>query len=163
MCQTPHPTPTIAHPSTLQRRHPPPLDAQDTFPELASALQRLDELRALDPESHPYGAEPTTAQAVTSAKEFLALAEVRYREAGAPPAAIAPYFIGPVPNGGVQLKWRSDHAQLWLIAHPSGGYGYLFENRADPGRFEESDDIALQDAVHLLGNVLTTLPPAASG
>ena len=53
------------------------------------------------------------------------------------------------------MKWRPGHAQLWLMSHPTYGYGYLFEDKTRPGTFEESDDIPLQEALHLIGKVLS--------
>jgi len=66
-------------------------------------------------------------------------------------------------DGGVQLKWRTTPAQLWLVFHPLGGYGYLFEDRTQPGAFEESDDIPLQEALSLIGKALLPRVRAAGG
>jgi hypothetical protein len=132
-----------------------------SMPELTPALCRLDELAKIDRDNYPYGGEHTSERAVMAAKTFLMLANVRYRESVG--AGIVPYFIGPVPDGGVQLKWRTTPAQLWLVFHPLGGYGYLFEDRTQPGAFEESDDIPLQEALSLIGKALLPRVRAAGG
>lgn len=126
------------------------------MPELAPTFRRLDEMTSVAPTAHPHGAERVSERAVVATKTPLVLANVRFSKSVS--ARIVPYFVGPIPDGGVQLKWRSDHAQLWLMAYPSGGYGYLYEDRTRPGAFEESDDIPLQEALRLVGKAL--LPPA---
>ena len=70
----------------------------EAMPELAPALQRLDEVAKISPENHPYGAERTTERAVMAAKMLLVLANVRYREAT--DVGVIPYFIGPIPMVG---------------------------------------------------------------
>ena len=78
-----------------------------SMPELTPALCRLDELAKIDRDNYPYGGEHTSERAVMAAKTFLMLANVRYRESVG--AGIVPYFIGPVPDGGVATE-MADHA-----------------------------------------------------
>ena len=122
---------------------------------LEEPFRQLDELAELDEDWYPYGNEAPSTRAITMAKAILLMVKTAYGERAG--AGITPYFIAPIPDGGVQLKWRTDHAQLWLMFHPSGQRNYLFEFRRQGSRFDERSNISLRDALSLVGK--TILPP----
>lgn len=121
---------------------------------LAPALQRLDEIAEFGPDWDPNGAEPPSRWAVLTAKELLGTLLLRYGARIG--AGIAPYHIAPMPDGSIQLKWRTDWSQGWLMIHPDASYSFLHEDRQN-GEFLESDSIPLEQALAAVEN--TILPP----
>jgi hypothetical protein len=102
---------------------------------LAAACQRLAELAALQADWDSYGADPPTDLAITTARQVLEA--VAGRLASAAGATPAPYFIAPVPTGGVQLEWTGPCSEIEVEVGPEGALGYLLVRREGDAETEQ--------------------------
>jgi hypothetical protein len=106
-----------------------PVDTS-TPPHLATTWQRLAELAALPPDWDSYGGDPPTTRAIVTARQLVAAIAERANDR---PADAAPWFIAPVPDGGVQLEWRGPARELTVTVGPNGSLGYLIAAREAHG------------------------------
>jgi len=65
---------------------------------------------------------------------------------------MTPYFVAPLPYGGVQLEWREPGREIEIEIAPDGTLAYLLiEREGVARRFTEQEDVSLDDAVGKAG------------
>jgi hypothetical protein len=121
---------------------------------LPAACQRLTELAALEADWDSYGTDPPTNLAITTARQVLeAVAERLASAAGTDPA---PYFIAPVPTGGVQLEWTGPASEIEVEIGPEGALGYLLVRREGDAETEQVEArVSPADVAHAVAGVLS--------
>jgi hypothetical protein len=132
----------------IESREPSRSDAR-----LATACQRLAELAVLEADWDSYGADPPTDLAIMTARQVLqAVAKRLVSAAGADPA---PYFIAPVPTGGVQLEWTGPASEIEVEVGPEGALGYLLVRREGDAETEQVEArVSPADVVEAVAGVL---------
>ncbi len=109
----------------------------DAFPE---ATRRLNEFAMLPSGWDTYDAKPIAATAIHEARELLAA--VARRCANQADAAI-PFFLAPLPYGGIQIEWRRPNKEIEVEIGPDGRFGYLRTTGEGEHRtFEERDNVS---------------------
>ena len=120
---------------------------------LQPALQRLREISELGPNWDPYGSEMPSRVATALADGLLHAAAAEFAEAAG--ERLLPLHLAPIADGGVQVEWSGDHADLEVYIGPQGTFGYLFINRGAGDRtFEEKDDVTIRTVFDRLHCVL---------
>jgi hypothetical protein len=77
---------------------------------LAQARARLDALAALGEDWDSYGAVPIAPLAIRTAFHLMD----RVVQHG----GRAPYFVGPIPYGGVEIEYRNGNRSIEIDIHP---------------------------------------------
>jgi len=114
----------------------------------ASARARLDVLSALQSGWDTYDAQPISRNAVAQAYTFLTELEARL---GDEVSSMTPYFVAPLPYGGVQLEWRKPGREIEIEFAPDGTLAYLLiEGEGTARVFTERENVSLDDAVRLV-------------
>lgn len=109
----------------------------DAFPE---ATRRLNEFAMLPSGWDTYDAKPIAAIAIHEARQLLAA--VARRCANQTDAAI-PFFLAPLPYGGIQIEWRRPNKEIEVEIGPDGRFGYLRTTGEGEHRtFEERDNVS---------------------
>lgn len=122
--------------------------------DLAPTIQRIAEFSALETDWDSYGGKPPTARALDTAARSLRflvgfLAPIVGKRA-------LPFWVSPLPSGGVQLEWRSPAAGLEVEIDSRGNLAYLYQSGHGPNaEYEEGEDVSLPKVVALLGRGLT--------
>jgi hypothetical protein len=120
---------------------------------LQPALQRLREISELGPNWDPYGSEMPSRVATGLTDGLLHAAAAEFAEAA--DERLLPLHVAPIADGGVQVEWSGDHADLEVYIGPQGTFGYLFINgSANDRTFEEKDDVTIQTVLDRLHYVL---------
>lgn len=102
----------------------------------AGARRDLNALSALQYDWDTYGGRAPTTMALSIARSVLGYVELCFRFAARD--RVVPYFIGPLPTGGITLEWRSPKGQLGIDIEPTGGIGYILVEDSPTGRrFQE--------------------------
>lgn len=118
-----------------------------------AAVRSLDDLARLEPDWDSYDALPPTATAIQAARGFLLLVAERLEASG--PECLRPFTVVPVPDGGVQIEWRSAVADLEIEIGPDGTLSsLLIEHAATEPRYEEAHGLSCQDALRLVARVV---------
>jgi len=121
---------------------------------LHQARMDLERLRLLGEDWDTYGGHPPTENALATARAVLNYVESAFR--GLATEAITPYFVGPLPNGGVTVEWRKGEDQLGIDVEPTGQLGYIFVEATAAGRrFHEQAIAPWSDISDLLARALT--------
>ncbi|MHB8646742.1 MAG: hypothetical protein ACYDAR_13210 [Thermomicrobiales bacterium] len=112
------------------------------------ATQRLDEFAMLHSGWDTYDAKPIAATAIHEARQLLAAVARQF--AGQPDSA-KPFFVAPLPYGGVQIEWRRANKEIEVEIGPDGRFGYLLTSGEDENRtFEEKDDVSADTVLDLV-------------
>ena len=70
-------------------------------------------------------------------------------------AAVRPYSVAPLADGGVQIEWRGPGGIVELEVGPAGELGYLFaKDQVSGSQGEETDDASWSDGLRTLLRVL---------
>ena len=118
-----------------------------------STLDRIAAFLKLPPDWDSYGANAPSVVAVTAAQRFVRTAFARYLPNYG--SQIAPYWVAPIPNGGIQIDWRGPNGEIEVDVDPSGKFGYLLqEGTGDASTAEEANDVPLETVLGLLAKVL---------
>lgn len=90
-----------------------------TSPEsgMQPSIDRLDQLRDLEPGWDAYGAAPIAAAAVEGAKDLLRSLSTTYPRLA---RSLRPYAVAPIATGGVHLEWRGGAKRLDVEVQPDG-------------------------------------------
>jgi hypothetical protein len=122
-------------------------------PSLATACQRLAELASLEPDWDSYRADPPTAPAVVTARRLIeALARHASTAAG---VDSTPYFIAPIPTGGVQLEWTSPANEIEVEVGPDAALSYLLISRdGDTERERGQRHVSQAEMIDAVASVL---------
>jgi hypothetical protein len=132
---------------------PETVEEADPLVSLEPAFERLVYLAGLGPDWDSYGGAPPTVTAIARAGHLVVTVARRFRTSSR--AAIKPFAIMPIADGGVQLEWRGADEDLELDIGPAGAIGYLLvDRRRGERRFEEGDDLSWPEALGLVERVL---------
>lgn len=106
-----------------------------------AAEARLDALAKLVPGWDTYGAQPIAPCAISVARELLRAVAAHPRTAHA-----EPYFVAPLPYGGVQLEWRKGGHAIEVEVAPDGSFAYLLMDGAGCCRtFTDAEAVTTRD------------------
>jgi hypothetical protein len=120
---------------------------------LADMARRFGELDAIDENWDSYGGRPPTKASLKASRAFVR--DVLCRVPQDRLDGARPFAIVPLVDGGVQLEWRAESAEIELDIGPDGEFGYLLiDKTGDERRFEEGDDITPDEALALVASVL---------
>lgn len=105
---------------------------------LAAARQRLGELATLPEDWDSYGAAPIDAGAVERAEHIMSHVSLQGDSVHPTPE---PYFVGPIPDGGIEIEWRHAGQRLDIDVRPDGRFDALRVMGSGPyaERWAESD------------------------
>jgi hypothetical protein len=107
---------------------------------LDQALEDLEEFQVLEEDWDSYGAAPITDVSLKAARHLLQAAAARELH--------KPYFIAPLPRGGVQIEWRGKQDALEIEISPQAGMSYLLIRNFDGDRsFDKKENVDLYDVV----------------
>jgi hypothetical protein len=120
---------------------------------LAPIVQRIVGFAELERDWDSYGASPPTVVAIEAAARCLqVLVNAVAPEVG---EKALPFWVAPVPNGGVQIEWRGSKAALEVEIGPAGQLGFLYEEDQDSGAsYEEGNYVSLSDLLPRLRRVV---------
>jgi hypothetical protein len=94
------------------------LKSDVTRPEILEALRRLEEISSLQKDWDSYGAEAPAKAAIFAGRRFIASLD-RLQKA-------APFFVAPIPDGGIQMEWQGQDVALEVEINPAGdSFNYL--------------------------------------
>jgi hypothetical protein len=114
---------------------------------LAPLVQRIAAFAELEPDWDSYGAAPPTSEALESATRCL-----RVLVAAVAPEVgdkAMPFWVAPLPTGGVHVEWRGSRSALEVEIGPQGQLGFLLqEDEGANAVYEEGDDASLSD-IHI--------------
>jgi len=117
---------------------------------LDQALEYLEEFRALEEDWDSYGAAPITDVSLKAARRLL--------RAAAAGELSKPYFVAPLPRGGVQVEWRGKRDALEIEISPQAGMSYLLIRNMDGDRsFDRKENADLYDVVMAVSLVTSNL------
>lgn len=121
---------------------------------LHQARMDLERLRLLGEDWDTYGGHPPTENALATARAVLNYVESVF--GGVAMEATKPYFVGPLPNGGVTVEWRKGEDQLGIDVEPTGQLGYIVVEATPAGRrFHEKTIAAWPEITDLLARAIT--------
>jgi len=119
------------------------------IPSTADDYRQVEELLLLGPDWNSYGAAPISETAAEHAKTIMYRvawsAAKRAREA-------RPYYIGPIPTGGVQLEWRGgDGREIRLEVRPDESLKAMFVGWENGHKTREyRDNISVLEVVPII-------------
>ena len=120
---------------------------------LAPMVQRIAGFAKLEPDWDSYGAAAPTPEALEVATQCLRVLVDTYAPTAGDKAL--PFWVSPLPNGGVQLEWRGPTAELEVEIGPLGQLGFLFQvGQGANAVYEEGDDASLSDVLLRLRRVV---------
>jgi hypothetical protein len=125
--------------------------------DLASVHERIAGFTALGPDWDSYGAACPSANAIQTARHVLDDLVILYARQFED--KVLPFWVSPLPSGGVQLEWRAPTSEfeLEVEVHPNGRLAFLLQRGRGPAaEYEEGEDASLEDIASLLGQVLTS-------
>ncbi len=103
------------------------------------AAQRLDAFALLPAGWDTYDAKPIAA-AIHEARRLLAAVAQQFADQT---ERAKPFFVAPLPYGGVQIEWRRPKTEIEVEIGPDGQFGYLLTTgEAENRTFEEKDDVS---------------------
>jgi len=112
------------------------------------AARRLNEFATLPSGWDTYEAKPIAATAIHEARRFLAAVARRF--AGQTDIA-KPFFLAPLPYGGIQIEWCHPNKEIEIEVTPDGRFGYLLTTGEGEDRiFEEKDDVSADEVLDLV-------------
>lgn len=124
------------------RQHIRSIATAEPFP---AAMQRLNEFAALTAGWDTYRAAPIAATAIAEARSFLSALARRF--AGQTDIA-KPFFLSPLPYGGVQIEWHRPNQEIEIEIDSDGHFGYLLiTGQGEHRTFEEGDDLSFDEAL----------------
>ena len=128
--------------STAADRSPHP-------PHLDDTLRRIAAFAELEPDWDSYGGEPSSPIARAEATRWVEIVgDLFGPRAG---AAVRPYSVAPLADGGVQIEWRGPGGIVELEVGPAGELGYLFvKDQVSGSPCEEADDASWSDVLRTL-------------
>lgn len=106
------------------------------------AAQRLDAFAMLSAGWDTYDAKPITPTAIQEARRLLAAVGRRLADQT---GRAKPFFVAPLPYGGVQIEWRRPNKEIEIEVEiaDDGRFGYLLTTSMGENRtFEESDNVS---------------------
>jgi hypothetical protein len=116
------------------------------------ALERLNQLTTLEPSWDSEDGLPPTACAITKATWLLT--EIAEDFGSTVGAAVRPYAVAPLGDGGVQLEWRGSSCDIEVEVGSTGELAYLFIERHGAQRqFSEADGVADREIIDLISRV----------
>jgi len=83
-----------------------------TRPDILEALKRLEAISVLQKDWDSYGGEAPAGAAIFAARKFIADLD-RIQKA-------APFFVAPIPDGGIQMEWQGRAGALEVEIAPTG-------------------------------------------
>ena len=115
------------------------------------ATQRLKDFAMLPSGWDTYDAKPIAATAIHLARQLLSAVARRFANHT---SRAEPFFVAPLPYGGVQIEWRRANKEIEVEIAPDGRFGYLLttgegENRTFEERENVSADEILESVVRL--------------
>jgi hypothetical protein len=120
-----------------------------------AAEQRLDSFAMYAPDWDDAGAATIAADTIMRAKRL-----VRDIFANNSRSEGEPYYIGPIPNGGIQIEWRGDADSLEVEIRPDGEFDYLLvRGYANQPDIIYRRDIPFDEIVRLVSEILDTQRP----
>jgi hypothetical protein len=125
--------------------------------DLASVHERIAGFTALGPDWDSYGAECPSANAIQTARHVLDDLVILYARQFED--KVLPFWVSPLPSGGVQLEWRAPTSEfeLEVEVHPNGRLAFVLQRGRGPAaEYEEGEDASLEDIASFLGQVLTS-------
>lgn len=127
----------------------------DTDP-LARADRRLADLARLEEDWDSYGAAPIAPGAIKLAAHLMrrVLMHRSY-----PPGFAEPYFVGPIPHGGVEIEWRNCDKRVEIDVRPDSSLDVLTVTGTGPStRREARQNVPVMDALRLIEGILEESP-----
>lgn len=107
------------------------------------AAQRLNAFALLPSGWDTYDAKPIAATAIHEARKLLAAVARRFVSH---PDIAEPFFVAPLPYGGVQIEWRRLGKEMEVEIAPDGRFGYLLTTGEGENRtFEEKDTVSAEE------------------
>lgn len=115
-------------------------------------IEEIEALAQLEPDWDSYEAATISPRAITLAKDLVV-----YTAIGAASLRIEahPSYIGPVPNGGVQIEWRRDGREIQVEVRPNQTLGCLLVKQHGAQRDREyQEDVPLVGVLWLIADVI---------
>ena len=85
---------------------------------LRESLERISGFGKLDPDWDSYGGKNPTTEALSAASQYLqTLVSEFWPSVG---NRALPFWVSPLPNGGIQLEWREPKSELEVEVGPEG-------------------------------------------
>lgn len=113
-------------------------------------MDRMSDFATLGPDWDSYGAAPISSVARKTARDLL-VTLVNVALADHPALSVEelkPYFVAPIPFGGVQLEWRHDQIEIEVEARPDGSLGYLvIDRRSATSGYHEQPNVTMREVV----------------
>jgi len=111
----------------------PTTDTASPAGPFAEALAQIRGFRSLAPDWDSYGAAAINAESIAAAELLLQRVEAVFgTEFG---DLLPPYFVAPVPTGGVQIEWQRGTTYFELELSAAGTLSYLGIAGKGGGRF----------------------------
>jgi hypothetical protein len=98
--------------STLSNREAVGVSNTNLPRDIADALERLEEISSLGRDWDSYNSESPSRLAISTARSFIVALNRRNKA--------APFFIGPIPDGGIQMEWQGTGGDLEVEIMPAG-------------------------------------------
>lgn len=125
-------------------------------PGFAAALQRLDAFAAYFPDWDDAGAVTIASDTILRAKELV---QSVYRSIQHGEEA-EPFYIGPIPNGGIQVEWRGSADSIEVEIRPNGTYGCLsVRASASEPKITYRRDISSDEIIALVSGIVAVPRP----
>jgi len=125
-------------------------------PGFISALQRLDAFAVYPPDWDDGGAATIASDTILRAKELVHRV---YRSVQHSDEA-EPFYIGPIPNGGIQIEWRGHIRTIEVEIRLDGTYGCLcVQVSASEPEMRYQRDVPLATIVVSVAEVLDASRP----
>ena len=124
----------------------------DSLWKIQPALDNLEKLSLLPNNWDSYGAECPSTLAVENARSFLFKLPSYFPYLS--PHEINPFTIVPVCDGGIQIEWRNQYAEIELEVESDGKFSYLLIDKSQKERvFLEKHGVVPSDIIKLLEKV----------
>jgi hypothetical protein len=115
-------------------------------------IAQIEALANLEPDWDSYGAAAISPRAIALAKDLVVYAAIGAASLG---IESHPYYIGPVPNGGVQVEWRRDDREIQVEVRPNQTFGCLRAKHQTTQRDKEyRADVPLVGVLWLIADVI---------
>ena len=124
----------------------------DSSLKIRSALEKLEKLSHLPVNWDSYGGDVPSGLALKNARSFLFKLPSYFPYLS--PHEINPFTIVPVCDGGIQIEWRNQYAEIELEVESDGKFSYLFIDKSQKERvFLEEHGLVPSDIIKLLEKV----------
>ncbi|MDQ6601484.1 MAG: hypothetical protein M3176_13460 [Chloroflexota bacterium] len=125
-------------------------------PGFTAALQRLDAFAMYPPDWDDGGAATIASDTILRAKELV---QGVYRSVQHSDEA-EPFYIGPIPNGGIQVEWRGIAEGIEVEIRPDGTYGCLHvQTNAHEPAMHHQRAVSYDTIVALVAGILDVSRP----